>query len=79
MGSTPSATGTVGSAAAAEAQQDLRDLTARETATEGEAGLEKMQCPTLSERIDCLDPDTAIGGTIGIGAGVGVETEKQTG
>lgn len=70
---------TAGSGAAAEAHRDLSDLTADETATGGEAGVKKRRCPTHSERTDHLDPDTAIGGTIGIGAGVEAETERRTG
>lgn len=46
-------------------------------ATGGEAGVKKRRCPTHSERTDHLDPDTAIGGTIGIG--VEAKTERRTG
>lgn len=79
MGGIQSATGTVGSAAAVEAHQDLRGLTADEPATDGAAGVEKAQRPTCLERTDHLDPDTAIEGTIGIRAGVELKTERQTG
>lgn len=74
MGGIQSATGTVGSAAAVEAHRDLRGLTAG-----GAAGVEKARCTTRLERTGHLDPDTAIEGTIGIGAGVEVETERQRG
>lgn len=79
MGGIQSATGTVGSAAAVGAHQDLRGLTADEPATDGAAGAEKARCPTRLERTDRLDPDTAIEGAIGIRAGVEVETERQRG
>lgn len=79
MGGIQSAMATAGSGAAAEAHRDLRDLTADEMVAGGEAGVKKRQCPAHSERTDHLDPDTAIGGTIGIGAGVEAETERWTG
>lgn len=70
---------TAGSGAAAEAHRDLRDLAADEMATGGEAGVKTRRCPTLSERTVHLDPDTATGGTTGIGAGVEAETGRRTG
>lgn len=47
--------------------------------TGGEAGVKTRRCPTHPERTDHLDPDTATGGTIGIGAGVEAETGRRTG
>lgn len=76
---TPSAMATAGSGAAAEAHRDPRDLAADEMATGGGAGVKTRRCPTFSERTDHLDPDTATGGTTGIGAGVEAETGRRTG
>lgn len=56
-----------GNVTAAEARRDLRDLTAGEMATGGEAGVERGGGLTRSERTDSRpDPDILTGGTIGI-------------
>lgn len=58
-----------GSVMAAEVHRDLRDPTAGERATGGgaEAGVERGGPPTSIERTNGRpDPDTVIGGTIGI-------------
>lgn len=83
-GGTLSDTGTDGESnvAAAEAHPGPRDLTAEETMTGGEAGVERGGRPTITERTNHPDPVTPTGGTIGIGAatetdqGVEVETES---